>query len=160
MQDCLKMKSDGKTNRSQHTWEAVLSHALKNLPEKNAPADLRTQVMRRIHAQSVIAAQPRLWWCWPLWIRIPATALSMALVVAFLFLAYRVYAISIMPTLHYTFEACRTVLDALTGGLVGTHIDIESNYVQYSLLASSILLAVIYAIGISIGNFIYRTVRR
>jgi len=147
-------------NHSLEDWNLTLDRALRNLPERSAPADLMPQVMAKIRSLKEEGEQTQSWWQWPLWFRIPACALTLVLIALGSFYMTQVYETRVGPGLERIFSACRSVLEAFINVLPDLGIGINLEIFQYSLLAIGLLSAAMYITCISVGTLIYRTVRR
>ncbi len=147
-------------NNNLENWDDALDRALKNLPEQSAPADLVPKVMAIIRARSRGEAQRPVWWQWPRWLRIPAAALALALIVLLPLLGIRFCETSVIPGVEHITAACRTALGSLIHATIGRLGVVSGDMFQYVLPAAILMLAVMYLISISVGTLICRTVWR
>lgn len=154
------MKRDRFQNYQDECWNKVLDRALKDLPERQAPADLIAQVMSSLNTQTSRGWYKYLCWQWPLWSRITAGVLLPVLVVWVFLLGTRFYETRIGPVLVRSSEICRIVLDSVTVALGGILGGLHGVTLHIIFLVISLVLLGMYLTCIGVGTFIYRTVRR
>jgi len=154
------MKRDQYQQSSLENWDKALNHALKNLPERPAPADLLPQVMARINEGAVEKQNQRLWRLWPLWLRVTVSASSVALMVWLSLLGTRFYEAGLSPALSRIADICRTVFVSLAGSLGGIPFVIDGEVFRILLMIATLYFLGMYLTCIGVGTFIYRTVRR
>ena len=153
---------DRERNREQtlEGWNQKLDIALKNLPERSAPADLLPQVMAKIQAQRDGNKPWLLWRHWPLWLRISSAALVLTFVILLSLVGIRLYESSVIPAFTLVVHTCKTVFDTIAGIFIDNRTGIGRTVFQYILPAVSFLLLGMYLTFIGLGTFLYRTVRR
>jgi hypothetical protein len=154
------MKRDSYQNQPSEDWDKALDLALKNLPERPAPAGLVAQVMSRVNANATMKWSRHLWWRWPLWLRLPAGILLPALIVWLSVLGTRFYETSMSPALSRCVDICRTVFESMTEAFTGIQFGFDGDTYRIIFFAVSLFMLGMYLTCIGVGTFIYRTVRR
>ncbi len=154
------MKKDRNQPQSSGNWDNALDRALKNLPEKPAPATLIPLVMSRIKAPIEGRWHRRLWWQWPFWLRATSGVLLPALIVGLLSLWSRYYETEMSPAVDRGINVCQTVFYSLASALGGIPFQFDGEFCRIVFLTASLLLLGMYLTCIGVGTFIYRTVRR
>jgi hypothetical protein len=154
------MKRDSYQNQPSENWDKALDRALKNLPERPAPADLVSQVMSKVNTNTTMKLSRHLWWRWPLWLRLPAGILLPALIVWLSLLGTRFYETRMSPALSRSVDICRTVFESMTEAFTGIQFGFDGDTYRIIFFAVSLLMLGMYLTCIGVGTFIYRTVRR
>jgi hypothetical protein len=150
-------------NHSPEKWEAALHRALKNLPERQAPAALMTKVMAQIQPP---AAQPRYrgsWWQWPLALRAASGVTLIALLAVLVLGGGHFWETSASPLLNRWVEIGQTIMSSLASGMAAVfrvQPDFGSGTLRLAFVAASLLLLAMYLTCVGIGTFVYRTVRK
>ena len=157
------MNLNSKPPQPPENWEAALSRALKQLPERPAPAALLPSVMAQIRTrESGQLAPDRSWWQWPLWLRV-VSAVGFAVVLALLFqYSDACWQESVKPWLQQWSVAGQTVLTSLAGAteaIFRTRTGSGLEVLRWVVLGLSLVLLAMYFACIGVGTFIYRTVR-
>lgn len=154
------MMKDSHQNQPSENWDKALDRALKNLPERPAPADLVSQVMSHVNTNATVKWSRHLWWRWPLWLRLPVGILLPALIVWISLLGTRFYETRLSPALSRSADICRTVLGSMTEAFTGIQFSFDGDTYRIIFCAVSLLMLGTYLTCIGVGTFIYRTVRR
>jgi hypothetical protein len=149
------MNSD--KHQSPENWDAALGRALKNLPERQAPATLLPRVMAQAQSRAAEIGHQRLWRRWTFWACATASAL---LLVLGAWLGGQFYENKISPVLVSSVDICRTVFHALAGSLIGKSFVLGDEVYHWALIAGGLLLMAMYITCIGVGSFVYRVVRR
>jgi hypothetical protein len=150
-------------HQSLDNWEASLGRALKNLPERQAPAALMTNVMARVRARAAERWYQRSWWQWPVWLRAAAAVLLLALLVLLPLLGGHFWETSASPLLSRWIGAAQTVLGALASVLDAvfrTKLGFGQEALRWVFVSASLLLLAMYLTCIGVGTVVYRTVRK
>jgi hypothetical protein len=141
-------------HQSPENWNTALDRALKNLPERPAPASLLPLVMAQVQER---AAEKWHWRSSAFWLGALSGTLLLALVS---WLGSRFYETSINPVLYQGVGACRTVFNALAGSLIGGSLNVSNETFRFTLIAAGLLLLAMYVTCVGVGSFVYRVVRR
>jgi hypothetical protein len=136
--------------------DAALSRALKNLPERTAPAALLPRVMLQAQERTDKKWHRRLSPRLTVW----SGALLLALAGGLSWLCGRFYDANINPVLDHIAGACRTVFSVLVDSLLRGSFGFSEESCRFILIAFSILLPAMYITCIGLGAFVYRVVRR
>ena len=145
-------------HKSAENWDAALGRALKDLPERQAPSALLSQVMAQVNAHAVERSNQQVWrrrWTWA-----TTCALLLAIAMWFSWLGGKFYETNINPVLDRCIGICRTVFNALVGSLIGNNSGFGCEVSHFTLLAVSLLLLAMYVTCVGVGSFVYRVVRR
>jgi len=154
------MDRERNQNKSMENWNKQLDLALKNLPERFAPADFMLQVMAKIQSQDAKKLKKQSWRQYPLWLRIASTSSVAVLIVLLSVMGIRLYETNVIPALSLFVQLFKTVLSALAGVLLENKTVFGIELFQYILPAISFLILGMYLTCIGAGTFLYRTVRR
>jgi hypothetical protein len=145
-------------------WEAALGRALKNLPERPAPAALLPSVMAQIRAREAAQLAPdRSWWRWPLWLRVASAVAFIALMALLVCLGGHFWENSLLPLLQHWSATAQTVLASLGSAaeaIFRTGSGSGQAMLRWVFVGFSLILLATYFTCIGLGTFIYRTVRK
>ena len=148
---------------SPEPWEAAVDRALKQLPERQAPAALMPAVMARVHARATGKWYWRSWWQWPVWLRAGSAVLLVALWVLLPLLGGHFWETSVSPFLYRWTSIAQTVLGSLAGTLDAV-FRAKSGFGQEALrwffVSVSLLLLAMYFTCVGVGTVVYHTVRK
>ncbi len=150
------MNSD--KHHSPETWDSALERALKDLPERQAPPALLSQIMEQVNEHAVERSHQQVWrrrWTWA-----ATCALLLAIAIWFSWLGGKFYETKINPVLDHCIGICRTIFSAIAGSLIGNNIGFGYEASHFTLIAVSLLLLAMYATCVGVGSFVYRVVRR
>jgi hypothetical protein len=147
-------------NHSLEQWNRRLDLALKNLPERPAPADLFPQVMAKVQARKEEKQEKRPWRAWPQWLRVTTAALALLLMGYLSVLGFQLYETRVIPVFSQIAQAFLTTCASLSGICSELRETLGSKALHYVLLTVSLLLFGMYLTCLGLGTFIYRTVRR
>ncbi len=154
------MKKDRYQHQPSENWDKALERALKNLPERPAPAGLIPQVMSRVNARFEERWYQRVWWRWPLWLRATSTLLLLVLTVWLPSLGTRYFETKVSPALDHAIDFCWRVFGSFASALGGIPFSFDGEACRIVFLIAGLLLLGMYLTCIGVGTFIYRTVRR
>jgi hypothetical protein len=134
--------------------DETLSRALKNLPDRMAPAALLPLVMTQARTNKK----------WHLPLRLHLTfwsgALLLALVAGLSWFFGRFYEANVNPVFDHVVVACRTVFSVLVGALLRSTFGFSAESSRLILPGLCILLSAMYITCVGLGSFVYRVVRR
>jgi hypothetical protein len=148
---------------SPENWEAALGRALKNLPERQAPAMLMTNVMAQVHARAAQSRQQRSWWQWPVALRVASAVLLFTLLALLSWLGGHFWETSASPLLNRWLGVTQTVLGSLAGTVdvvCRTKPGFGPEAIRWACVSASLLLLAMYFTCVGVGTFVYRTIRR